>query len=139
MVFPANSLLFVCAGFLFLVARMLFLRKTIEIHLYNTYYIITKKMVAIYGTSVMSIFALIYGLFSLLNKPLNTNLGIIHFVITTLSIVLVISAPVTVSVPGDYKKARQNMEYLTKFCLVGLLIFCLGQTVFVLNIGWILF
>jgi len=132
-------LLFLGAGFSFFVARLLFLRKIIEVNLYNTYYILSKKKLATYSIGAMLFLALIYELFSLFNKPLNTNLGIIHFLITTLGILLAMSAPIFDSVPGDYKKTRQNREYLTKFCLVALLIFCLGQTVIFFNIAWTFF
>jgi len=129
------SLLFFLVVILLLLAYLIFPVKIVEINLYDTYYIVSKKTLAA-GTAIsMFIFTLVYQLFFRLHHRLNEKLGTVHFLLTMLGAMIILSTPVADSTPGDYAEMRQNMDSASLHCFIGLVLFCLGQFVLAFNIG----
>ena len=129
------SLLFFLVVILLLLAYLIFPVKIVEINLYDTYYIVSKKTLAA-GTAIsMFIFTLVYQLFFRLHHRLNEKLGTVHFLFTILGAMIILSTPVADSTPGGYAEMRHNMNSASLHCLIGLVLFCLGQFVLAFNVG----
>jgi len=129
------SLPFVAAGMLFLLIRLISVNSLIEVNFFETYYIVSKSMMTMGLVVAMFCFALVYQIFSWIDHPLNTKLGMAHFLVTLLGATILASLPAVDMLPGDYQKMRQNMDRLSLFCLIGSGIFCFGQLILALNIA----
>ncbi len=129
------SVMFVAGGILLLLVSMIFLNKIIEINLYSTYFIISKKMLATCLAVALFFFALVYQVFSRTGQPLNEKFGWIHFFLTVLGGLILVCAPIANSAAGDYQARRQNMEFLSMLCLISFGVFCFGQVILIINIA----
>ncbi|MCF2446860.1 hypothetical protein L0657_23085 [Dyadobacter sp. CY345] len=129
------SVMFVAGAILLVLASLLFLNKIVEINLYETYFIISKKTLATGLAIALFFFALVYLVFSRTGQPLNEKFGWIHFLLTVLGGLILICAPIANSAPGDYQTMRQNMVFLSKLSLISFGVFCLGQVILIINIA----
>lgn len=122
-------LLFLSTGIIILIAGLL-MKLTLEIQLYDTYFIFSQKTTATYICCIMAVCALIYLILNKTGKNLNSNLSLVHYVATVFASVILLAVPFVKNLPDS----ESGLETLSMTIMVTILTFCMGQIVFLTNV-----
>jgi cytochrome c oxidase subunit I len=139
---PDPVMLFVMGALCWIIPCMLHRNSTIDIHLYDTYYIISVSLIAFCIAIVFAMFGVMYDLFSkIFRRHLNTGLGFIHFWITFigLNLLRIGHAEIITSKPWRYVEfngatSYNQAHYLNIYVLVVLDLVLAAQFIFPVNI-----
>lgn len=122
-------LLFAGTGIIILVAGM-FMKLTLEIQFYDTYFMASQETTAIYTCGIMEVFSLIYLILNKTGKNLNSNLSLVHYVTTFFASVILLAVPFVNNLLGNLAA----WETLSMTVIAAILMFCTGQIVFLINV-----
>jgi heme/copper-type cytochrome/quinol oxidase subunit 1 len=136
------DLLFSATGLLILAIGFIFFRSTIDINIRDAYFVIAQTHIALLLALTFLFISLIYFSFTKFSKPLKLRLGQIHYLITTLTLLIVIFPPTYFFQAKRYTPGSNpfaNSLDINEFILFAFLVLLLGQTIFLINIFWTLF
>jgi hypothetical protein len=114
--------LFIFTAFVISILNLLYFKSTLEIQLYDTYYILSQHAAAQLLSLVCIVFFVIYFAFSGKGKPLRRNLGLVHYALTIIPAFLCLLKP------------SQDIETLTQIALLVMVLIVLGQAFLFANI-----
>ena len=134
--------MFCLTGLLVLAVGFFFFDSTMNINVHDTYLILSQTQIALRLAFIFFLISLIYFSFTRFSKSLKYRLGQIHYLITTLALVIFIFPPTNLFQPGQYSPDDHDFGNgldLNDFLVLVFFGFLLGQLVFLINIFWTLF
>ncbi len=134
--------LFALTGLLVLILGLLFFRSSASIAVHDTYIIISQTYLVFGLAFLMFLISYIYFFFRKHARALRNRLGQIHFVTTTIPLVVMIFPPTELFRPDRYAADSKpfNNDFDMNSFLAGVgIVFILGQVLFIINIILTLF
>ena len=122
-------LLFAGTGIMVIVVG-LFMKSVLEIQFYDTYFIASQKIIAVYACGAMEVSALIYLTLNKIGKYVSANLGLVHYATTVFASVILLTVPFFNNVSDDLAL----LEIVSMTVLAAVSIFVLGQFALIINI-----
>lgn len=135
--------LFSITGILLLVCGLLFFHSKSDIVLHDTYFVFTQSYISVAIFLLFLIFGSIYFIFLKLNRQLKKGLGLTHWFISTVTILSIIFLFMfhSVEMPKRYYSSGEDINQtirmtnnINALITVCVLVFALGQLLFLLNI-----
>lgn len=122
-------LLFAFTGIIVFVAG-LFMKSVFEIQFYDTYFIASQKIMAVYVCGIMEVFALIYLILNKIGKYVSANLGLVHYATTVFASVILLTVPFFNNLSDDLAL----WEIVSMTVIAAVSTFVLGQFALIINV-----
>ena len=116
----------------------------LNINVHDSYFVTTYSDFTVLLSTPFLLFFFIYFIFILLRRPLKRILGLIHFIMTSLSLSLIligvtlfpIAGPPRRYYPGDDSILDFHFFDINTFIVVAFFLLIVGQIIFVINLFW---
>ena len=134
--------LFGITGLLILTLGLIFFRSTLEFPIHDTYFVIDQMHIVIGLAVVFLLISLVYFTFAKFSRPLKFSLGLIHYLITIIAIVIFVFGPVELFESRRYTADSNPFDVSYGLSDSVLIIFgglALGQLFFLVNFILVLF
>ena len=134
--------LFCSTGLIILAIGFTFFTSTLDVNIHDTYLVIEQTHITLTLAFTFFLISLIYFSFIKFSKPLRHRLGQIHYVTTTLTLLIFIFPPTSLFQPRRYTPDTNLFDKrfdINEFLVIVSLSFLLGQLVFIVNIFLTLF
>ncbi|MDQ6479290.1 hypothetical protein [Dyadobacter sp. LHD-138] len=122
-------LLFACTGIIVIVVG-LFMKSVLEIQFYDTYFIASQKIIAVYACGTMEVSALVYLTLNKIGKYVSANLSLVHYAMTVFSSVILLTVPFFNNLSDDLAL----WEIVSMTVLAAVSAFVLGQFALIINV-----
>ena len=134
--------LFGLTGLIVLVLGLVTFTSTLDINVHDTYISISQTYVVFGLAFLMFLISYIYFAFRKHARPLRNRLGQIHFITTTIPMLIVVFPPTALfRTNGNTANGRafDNDFDINSFLAYVGIVFALGQLIFISNIIWTIF
>ena len=131
--------LFSLTGLLVLAIGLIFFRSTLDINIHETYLVIAQTHIALGLAFLYLLISLIYCSFTKFSQPLKYRLGQIHYIITTLALLIFVFPPTYLFQPRRYTPDSNPFDKgldINEFIVFVFFGFILAQIIFLINIIW---
>lgn len=122
-----TALLFGITSILLYVIGIIFFDTDIELASHDTYFIINETHISSLTSVLFLLIAFLYFLFAKFSKPLNLNLGRVHYVLSIF--------PVLILLPFEKQLFHDGLSEFRILFFLGILFFT-GQLLFLITIIW---
>lgn len=130
--------LFLLSGIVLTVLGSIYPNDVIDINLHDTYFVIKLPFLSYMPAILLLFLSFVYYLFSKYFIVLNTSLGVLHYMLTLLGVIGIWQSVANFSSPGNYNALSQPILNFGLLLLIAVVLFLLGQMVFIANIIWAL-
>jgi heme/copper-type cytochrome/quinol oxidase subunit 1 len=135
---PRIDLLFVVAGVLLFLIAFLVYPSGIDLNVHDTYFVIANLHIAFVLLLLFLLFGFVYFIFQRTNRPLKRVPGLIHYFISTFTILLFILSPLLVNhAPRRYNPndpVYENLHIINLIITISAILFLVAQAIFLANI-----
>jgi heme/copper-type cytochrome/quinol oxidase subunit 1 len=127
---------FLIASLVFFVLGTMYYTNALDINFHDTYFIISLPLLSYYPAMYMLVTFFIYYVFNKALKPLNNMWGIIHFMLTLLSSIIICKTALGAYQPQRYYSFSNQSSFVTShiMLIIAVIIFLLAQLIFLVNI-----
>ena len=114
--------LFIVTAFLITLINILFLKYTIDIQFYDTYYVVPQKLLGQIFSLICILNFVVYFAFARFNKPLQKPLGMSHYILTVFPVLALLL------------KLTDDMNALTMLAVIAAILFITAHVILLVNI-----
>ena len=129
--------LFAVTGIIFLAAGTLFFQSDLDINIHDTYIVLPKWQIAIGLSCILFFISLIYFSFDKFGRPLKVKMGLAHYILTVLSLLIFIFPPTFLFAATRYRPGADPFQSdfdINTFLVFVFFILFFGQILFIINI-----
>lgn len=127
---------FLIASLVFFVLGAMYCTNALDINFHDTYFIILLPLLSYYPAIYMLVTFFIYYVFSKALKPLNNKWGIVHFMLTLFSTIVICKTALGVYQPHRYYSLSNQSNFVNSHTMLSMvvIVFLLAQLIFLVNI-----